>query len=301
MKTSFSHEDIQHFLETSEQADPTSIEQLTEGHISQALGFETYNGDKRVIRISPKNEDFLADQYAFEHFGESLLVPRVVELGNFGEESYYCISERADGVTSDELSDIEMTTALQDIHDVYARIFTTDISSTSGYGHPDLQTGNAAYASWKEALTGRLDDMNPELLKLNAQNIGLDKTLIERFIDQYNANLPYASETRRLTHGDLGFDNLLVREAKVTAVIDWSGLGYGDWMYDFAKLDFWWPGRFGDAQEFAEKYDLDSDNIQQRKALYWARSALSTIQWSDEYKNVKIAGWLRQYVRDRLV
>ena len=61
------------------------------------------------------------------------------------------------------------------------------------------------------------------------------------------------------------------------------------------------PGRFGDAQEFAEKYDLDSDNIQQRKALYWARSALSTTQWSDEYKNVKIAGWLRQYVRDRLV
>lgn len=301
MKTAFSHEDIQQFLETTEKADPTTIEQLAEGHISQALGFETEAGDRRVIRISPKNLDFLADQYAFEHFGQRLLVPKVVELGAFGEGSYYCISERVDGVTSDELSESEMHAALPDIHDVFARIFTTDISATTGYGHPVLQTGNAGYETWKATLTGRLDNLNPDELKQNAQNIGLDPALIDKFVAQYNANLPYASEVRRLTHGDLGFNNLLVDGDKVTAVIDWSGLGYGDWMYDFAKLDFWWPGRFGDAQEFAAKYGLDSDHIPERKALYWARSALSTTQWADEYKNDKIADWLRQYVAGRLV
>ncbi len=301
MKTNYSSEDVQHFLQTTEHAIPDSIEQLAEGNISQALAFETTYGDRRVLRLSSKKDDFLADQYAYEHFGNNLLVPRLVEIGTFRNDAYYCISERVEGVISDELDEQEMLSALPAIHDVFARIFTTDISSTSGYGHPDFQTGNAKYATWKEALVGRLDDMNPDKLKQNANNIKLDSSLVDEFIAQYNSNLSYASEVRRLTHGDLGFNNLLVKGTEVTAVIDWSGVGYGDWMYDFAKLDFWWPGRFGDVQKFAAMYNLDSNNLKERKALYWARSALSTTQWADEFKNDKVASWLREYVKDRLV
>lgn len=70
MKTSYTPEDVRQFLQTTEHANPDSIEQLAEGHISQALGFETVDGSKLVLRIAPHKNDFLADEYAGNTFGQ---------------------------------------------------------------------------------------------------------------------------------------------------------------------------------------------------------------------------------------
>ena len=51
-----------------------------------------------------------------------------------------------------------------------------------------------------------------------------------------SANLP---EDRRLIHGDLGFSNILIKDGKVSGVLDWGVSKYGDFVYDFAWLDFW--------------------------------------------------------------
>ena len=243
----------------------------------------------------------MANKSAFEHFGKELLVPIVVEIGHFGKNSYYCITELAEGKISNALTQEEMPDALPSIHDVFAKIFEMDISGTTGYGHIDLKTGNAVHATWKVALTADLEDLGVEALKENARNIDLDPVLIDKFVVQFNDNLPYASEIRRLVHGDLGFDNLLLNNNEVTAVIDWARMEYGDWMLDFAKLDFWWPDRFGDLKEFAEKYGLDGDNIQERIALYWALTALDTIRFADKFKNEKIAGWLHEHISKKFV
>jgi len=301
MKTEYTQNDVRQFLETTEKANPRSIKQLKEGHNSQALSFETIEGEKLILRISAKEDDFLADKYAFEHFGEELLVPRVVEIGHFGKDSYYCITELAEGKISNALTQEEMPDALPSIHDAFAKIFEMDVSGTAGYGHIDLKTSNAVHTTWKVALTADLEDLGVEALKENARNIDLDPVLIDKFVVQFNDNLPYASEIRRLVHGDLGFDNLLLNNNEVTAVIDWARMEYGDWMLDFAKLDFWWPDRFGDSKEFAEKYGLDGDNIHERIALYWALTALDTIRFADKSKNEKIAGWLHEHVSKKLV
>lgn len=301
MKTTYTPEDVQQFLETTEHANPDSIAQLSEGHISQALAFETVDGTKQVLRISAIDEDFRADEYAFKHFGDSLPIPAVREIGNFGDGAYYCISDYVPGTTSNKLSQEDMQAALDAQNDVFARIFSTDVSATQGYGGIDLTTGNAKHDSWKAVLTSELEDMDVDKLRQQAQNIGLDPTLVDKFVAQFNANLPYASEVRHLLHGDMGFDNLIVDEGKVTAVIDWAQMGYGDWLHDYSKFDFWWPDRYTSPQVFADRYDLDAEHIPERIALYWAYTVLGNISFADRFKSEKVTEWLHEHAEERLI
>ena len=301
MKTTYSPLEIQQFLSSNENADLSSIEQLDEGHVSQALAFETNDGKKLVFRVAPKDTDFKADQYAQEHFGDQLPIPLILEIGEFGTGAFYCISERAPGIISDDLTNEEMAKALTSIQDSYGKLFHSDIGSTSGYGPLDVTTGDAPYPTWTDFLQKGIEETDSGDIKRSAANIGLDPDIVDKFLDQFHTNLPYASETRRLVHGDLGFDNLLVEDGEVTAIIDWAHVGYGDWMRDFAKFEFWWPNRYGDPKQFAQKYDLDGDNIDQRLALYWATSAIETIIFADKNNNQNIASWLKENLNDKLL
>ena len=301
MKTTYSHEDIQYFLVVKEHADPESIAQLQEGHISQALRFETIDGEKLVLRIAETDDDFRADKYVYDTFGAALHVPKITEIGVFSGTAAHCISELALGKTTDALSSDEMERALPSIQNALAAIFLHDISNTTGYGHPDLSTGNASYSNWKEASGREIEERGIEAFRTNASNIGLDGALIDKFFIQFRTNLPCASEQRRLLHGDPAFNNMLVDNDQVTAIIDWAQFGYGDWMSDFARLDFWHPGRYGDSKVFATKYGLDANNLQERKALYWATNALWTIEFADKAKNTDVTHWLQEYVATKLV
>ena len=118
---------------------------------------------------------------------------------------------------------------------------------------------------------------------------------------KFERNLPYASEVRWLFHGDLGFDNLLLLDGEVTGVIDWAQMSYGDWMRDFFRLDFWGPGRYGDATQFAAQYELEAEHIDGRIALYHAHNALLTIDFSFRHKNESTSEWLRIHAAEKLV
>lgn len=301
MKTTHTPDEVRDFLETAEYANPESIEQLSEGHISQAIAFETVDGEKLVLRISAKDEDFLADQYASQKFGSDVPIPRVTEIGAFGDDSHYCISEFVEGTTTNKLSADEMRASLDIQNDVFAKIFKTDVSSTSGYGNIDIATGNATHESWKSAMSHEVEEMGLDALRENARNIELDPALVDGFLEQFHTNLVHASEDRRLLHGDLGFDNMIVSGDKVTAVIDWAQMGYGDWMRDYAKFDFWWPDRYTDPQTFANKYGLDAQHIPERIALYWAITALGTIRFADKFKSEGVTEWLHEHAAAKRV
>lgn len=300
MKTTYTPEDVHQFLETTEHAKPDSIEQLSEGNISQALAFETVDGVKQVLRIAPEDKDFRADQYAFQTFGGSLPIPPIQEIGSFGEGTYYCVSDFVAGATSNKLSKEDMQATLDVQNDTFAQIFNTSVAASHGYGGIDLATGNATHKSWQASLTSELADLGVDKLRDHARNIGLDPSLVDKFVDQFNANLPYASEVRRLLHGDLGFDNLIVDKDKVTAVIDWAQMSYGDWMHDYAKFDFWWPDRYTAPRTFADKYDLDAEHLPERIALYWAYTALGTISFADKFKSEKVTEWLHEHAEKKL-
>jgi hypothetical protein len=78
-------------------------------------------------------------------------------------------------------------------------------------------------------------------------------------------------------------------------------VGYGDWVSDYARLDFWWPKRYGDIKVFAERYQLDSDNLEHRVALYWATNALWTIEFADKASSDSITEWLKEHISEKLI
>ncbi len=301
MKTSYTQESVSAFLEKLEHANPVSITKLAEGHISQAFGFETESGDSLVLRISNDESGFAADQHAANVLGSSMPVPRVFDINSYDTESFYCISARAMGKTTNLLDEHELALALPDIRQTLANIYLYDVSGTNGYGHIDIKSGNASHDSWKSAVSDKIEMAGVEVYKQNAANLGIAPGLIDKFFAQYRDNLAFASETRRLLHGDPAFDNMLVEGDKVTAVIDWAQMGYGDWVSDFAHLDFWWPGRYGDIKTFATQYNLDNDNLDERIALYWAANALWTIEFADTTKSKSVSAWLKEHLKEKLI
>lgn len=292
-------EDVSTFLKINFGAVEGSVAPLVEGHASQAFKFRTTEGEY-VCRLAAANKDFQADLFAFRTFGNMIPIPKVIAIDKFDGDSFYCITDFASGKTVISLTDAEMSAALPSIQQALGQVYTADITRHKGYGDIDTATGNAEFTTWKENLL-RIRTIGRDSFKRNAENIGLESSLIDRFFEQYESNLSFASEERRLLHGDPAFDNMLVENNHVTAVIDWAQMGYGDWMSDFARLDFWWPDRYGDAKEFAQKYQLEAENIDERKALYWATNALWTIEFADNAKSAKVTEWLHEYIEQKII
>lgn len=301
MKTTHTSETIREFLLANKQARPDSIHPLVEGHVSQAFSFENKYGEKLVLRIAPRADDFLHDKYAFEKFAGRLPIPQIREIGMFDDASYFSVSDFVEGVPSNTLKQEQIDAMQSEILRSYAALFTSDISHTSGYGPLEVVTGNGQFSTWRERIEDELNNLDPDEFRIQAKEINLDVTIVDKLLLQARNNLQFAPETRRLIHGDLGFDNMLIANGKVAALIDWAHIGYGDWMYDYAKIEFWWPGRHDDKHAFSIAHGLDVNNLDQREALYWATTALGTIRWAGKSKNEKIAEWLRANVPDRLV
>jgi hygromycin-B 4-O-kinase len=74
-----------------------------------------------------------------------------------------------------------------------------------------------------------------------------DTTFLERDrFDEYFREMTRLSEglgaPRRLVHGGFGYDNVLIHEGQVSAVLDWQDARFGDPLFDVAYLDFWPSG-----------------------------------------------------------
>jgi len=299
VKTTYTLEAVEKFLKNKAGDKGKSVRNLVEGNISQAFSFKTEQNETLVLRIAPQANDFLCDRYAFEALGTRLPIPRVREIGNFDSTSYFCISDFVEGKPSNALGPAAINAIQPEILRTCGKVFTTDISATSGYGPVEITSGNGKFATWQESIQSELDYSKP--FHLHASNINLDAALVDALVEQVRVNSPFASEQRYLLHKDFGFDNILIHEEKVVAVIDWACISYGDWMYDYAKSDFWWPGYQDDKHKFAAEYELDNQNLNQREALYWAVIALSAISFADKFQNQDVAKWLQDNVPSKII
>lgn len=279
----------------------SELEVVQAGKVSETF-FWRHNGELQVLRVTDEDESYRKDQYANELFANTAVpVPPIHKLGQLDDGRYYALSEYVPGVSSDKLPQHEIDTALPVIWSVYAEIFKTPIGSTTGYGYLDASSHNGESETWRSHILNYTENRSVEVWEQYATTTGLDPALIKLFIDQIHANIDAVPEIRQLFHGDLGFDNLLMQDDKVTAVIDWAQMGYGDWYYDFATMEFWWPGRYGDAHKFAAQYGFNADNLEQRKAAYWARRFFGTLNFAVNKQNHETLEWLRKYAADRLV
>jgi hygromycin-B 4-O-kinase len=299
IKTTFSAEQAGSLPQIADDIVPGTLKQLTEGHFSQAFSYETGVGEKRVLRLGRKLYSFEADKYAHEHFNSDMIpVPEVIEIGEVESGLYYCVSEFADGTPSDQLSRSEFDAIRDNIDDTFAAIFRTDISGTTGWGKIDRSTGNGQDSSYVAAFEEELHGL--DRLKIECEQHGIDPGLVDAFASNLRDNLPKIEVSRRLTHADFGFDNVIVKNGKVSAIIDWSGMGYGDWLHDYSRLEFWHPGRHAPAIEFARRYGLDTQTFSERWLVHMAENALTALRFAFKYEESSTRQWLKEHLAKKL-
>ncbi|MFC0010564.1 phosphotransferase family protein [Devosia nitrariae] len=209
---------------------------MTQGEESRAFAL-TVAGEELILRLHPTGHGYAKDAFASRNFGsKELPVPHVVDYGILDSGLFYCLSERAPGVTLQDLDGSELEPVLEPVARVMDAIARTDVSAVSGYGPFDAE-GRGGHTSWHDYLLAIAD---PGADGWSRASGDISET-IARLFDLLHALAGHCPETRALVHGDFGSNNVLVDDARISGVIDWSEAMVGDPLYDLANILFWRP------------------------------------------------------------
>ncbi len=225
--------------------DVGGITVLTGGEASRAFSFTT--GEQRLVLRVNHHFSYQRDAWASRLFaGSTVPAPPVVQVGQSGAH-FWAVSERAPGATLAHLAPADLDPLIIELAQTLVAIHEAPIPPSIGYGRID-DSGNAAYASWREFLVG--DGRYGSFVAWDAaltRASTYQRSLVERCWAAADALLPMCPEDRAFNHGDFSLDNVLADGRWITGVIDWSNCLYGDPVWDVAWADFWAPDwRFAD-------------------------------------------------------
>jgi hygromycin-B 4-O-kinase len=283
-----SPEDAERFLITRFGRDVRKVSRLGEGEWSRAFAFRQ-SDDDFVIRFSALDEDFQKDRLAMCFRSPDLPIPAIIEIGEaFG--GHYAISERAPGSYLDDLDEREMSAILPSLFTTLDAMRLADCSSSRGYGAWGA-AGNAPWPNWPEALLDVGSDRPGE--RIHGWRTRLERStaatasFAEAFacLKQLSLLLP---EERHLIHSDLLNFNVLVKQGRISAVIDWGCAMYGDFLYDLAWILFWQPWYPAwstiDFRDEAERHytaiGLPVPNLDARLRCYQIHIGLASLAYS---------------------
>jgi hygromycin-B 4-O-kinase len=198
-------------------------------------------GERYVIRFSARDSGFVHDRFARERFAPAgIPIPRIFEIGRFAEQAF-AISEYVPASTIQHLPAARQEALAPAQVAMLDRIHQIDVRGTTGYGDVD-DAGVGRYSSWAAYLGAIADEVPDDFYgrwsRLYHETF-LERTLCEQLLARMAALLPYCPEERSLVHGDFGFDNVIADGERITAVLDWANLKYGDFLFDVAWLNFW--------------------------------------------------------------
>ncbi|OGC77879.1 hypothetical protein A2619_03690 [candidate division WWE3 bacterium RIFOXYD1_FULL_39_9] len=264
------------------------LKKLKSSEQSIAFKFKV-NRRNYILRIASTDQGFFKDQFVRNnYFSKELPVPKTYYIGKMGQ-NYYSVTSACPGKLLDDFSDNYLIKSVSKVLDVCHAIYSADVSKTTGFGDWD-QLGNGRYVSWSDFLLSVKDRYREGSYWPEGY-----------FMSVYGAmerRVKYCPNIRKLIHGDLGSNNILVNRGKVSGVIDWSDSKYGDFVYDVAYLGFWvdvMPYRKVFPHYFKSK-DVVIVNYKERFDCYTLNLALSILIYYSDSKDLN--GFT--YVKSRL-
>lgn len=288
-------QDTLQFLQEKLNLDVTDLTLLSGGDWSQAYSC-IHQHQKYVLRWCHSSETFEKDAAASLLSSEAMPVPKVISAGR-QFETYFAITEFAEGQFIDKLTAAEVHNTLPALFDLFDALRTTDLSRTSGYGGWDKE-GRGSHKSWKEFLLG-VTNYDPQdhtkgwYVALAQSTVGTQ--IFDDLVPQFEALVEKCPAVRELIHSDLLNYNLLVSDAKMSGVIDWQCSLYGDSLYDVAWFIFYesWYPEFASIQlgkklrAHFEATAADASNIQDRLLCYQLHIGLGSIAYNTFKKDWK--------------
>jgi hygromycin-B 4-O-kinase len=267
---------VQAFLEERFGGRAGRIAPAGRGEWSVAYAFRC-DGEDYVVRFGLERADFEKDRLATAFSSSELPVPRVLEVGE-ALGTHYAISERVAGTFLETLDEAGMRAVLPSLLAALDAARLVDVAGSTGFGSFDA-AGDAAYASWQEALLavgyeehgGRIGGW-PE--RLDSSPVG--GTPFEEALACLRELAPRLPNDRHLTHNDLLNRNVFVADGAISAVIDWGCAMWGDFLYELAQFTFWAPwfpawravDFAGEAQRHYEGIGLDVPGFAERLRAY---------------------------------
>jgi hygromycin-B 4-O-kinase len=291
---------VERFLQQRLGCSVQGLRALKPGELCKVYAFVA-DGHEFVIRLGTMRESFERDRYAFENFGSPRVpIPRIVEIGRF-DDLWFAISDRLPGTPMFDLPRDEYARAIPSLVEVLDAIHATDVSATSGFG-PLGSDGDGTRPTWRgfveligdEEQTGFWAGWT-DLFRTSFLDRATFHSLRRRVLDL----TPFASEERHLVHGDYGLDNVLVRDARVTGVLDWANVKYGDFVFDVAWLNLW-SAQDDLAEVFRQHYRAQGRSVSdfdQRLRCYTYCHALDALRFYAKVNRRESYDWVLDRLR----
>lgn len=287
---------VKRFLEGKLSTPITRISKASHGEWSQTFFF-TQSNQEYVVRFNKDRRDFDKDKLAYRLAHNNLPIPKIFEIGEaFG--GYYAISKRIPGEFIDKLDLKAMNSLTPEIVKMFDALRRVDLSSTQGFGNWNAQ-GVGSDSSWQEFLLSITKPNYNQHLQGWRDNLKRFKPGLEGFTsisEKFKTLVLNCPEERYLIHSDLLHYNLLVKDSKISGMIDWGNSLFGDFLYDiawFAFWQFWYPSmkkiNFEELMyEHLTDQGVNLANYEERLQCYKYHIAMDSIIYSAYKENWKL-------------
>ncbi|MCM1988222.1 phosphotransferase family protein [Oceanirhabdus seepicola] len=239
------------------------LQAVVEGNLKQVYLFN--HSDKYyVIRFSKRKEEFEVERFLYEKFEhQGLSIPKILEIGSL-QNTFFSISEQAIGKTINTLSANELYVIMPNLIESITKMHSVDLGNYKGYGWIN-PSGNGLYDSWYEYLVAFFkkdqDGFWKDWYDL-FENSFLEYDVFQELYEKMLQLSQYCESERYLIHGDCHFGNIISDTNKVTGIIDWGNVMYGDYIFDIATLHMQFQSpKYNLLKMFEEYYEAKGINV----------------------------------------
>lgn len=288
LKPLVSLDEAQSFLDRYHGVTVEGLERMSGGAWSAGFGYRA-GGDELVARFGRDRGWFETDQHMHRFASVDLPIPRVRDIGDAMDGTFFAISERAYGRF---LEDIEPSGA-DALSGLVARLLRA---------LQEVPEEEAAY-SWRRWLLSGLDrdGRDAKWWARIAENPAVAPIADEATARVYEL-IDACPERRQLVHGDLLSKNVLVADdlSALRAVFSWKCSARGDALFDIAWLTFWgrWHSGIAAIDPWSLRADDGSPDAAIRHHCYELHIAATHLCWNtqidDEAELEKVAANLAE-------
>jgi hygromycin-B 4-O-kinase len=276
----------------------TELEVVGGGNVAQTFSFKA-GSQAYIVRFNPTMAvNFEKEAYIYDKFASSdIPMPNLVHIGLMNGV-HYAISEKVEGRNLLEIPREEYLGLIPAQMEILDAIHRSDVRGTHGYGIFNGE-GLAEFHNWKASLTNIAKEEDEADFYGNWYSLFSETFLEKELFDSLHARMvrlvEYLPEERYLVHGGYGLGNILAKEGKITAVLDWLNARFGDFLFDVAYLDFWSPDD-GWRERFRQHYEQTAKatpNYEERILCYECYIALESFRFYAKDRDKQSYDWAR--------